>query len=159
MRKSALRRQSRMRRGCGGMLRHSMSRQGGTAGGAHRCQWPYSGYKEIQAPRERCAILDQEGLRELLNSGPWTTVHAAKEKPGIGVQDREVRGSVGRYVLRETSAPYKAVLGLENDGFSLQNGYLWEDTAEIPSTWLGPTSAAGPICGIIGLVSVPIMSC
>ena len=33
----------------------------------HPSVWPFSGYSEIQAPRERYAILDYEGLRELLN--------------------------------------------------------------------------------------------
>jgi putative transposase len=67
-----------------------------------------------------------------VGSAPF--VHAAKEKLGIRVQGREVLGSDGSYVLRETSAPYKAVLGQENDGLRRQNGYLWEDTAEIPAT-------------------------
>jgi len=33
----------------------------------HPSEWPFSGYNEIQAPRERYAILDYEGLQELLN--------------------------------------------------------------------------------------------
>jgi putative transposase len=33
----------------------------------HPSEWPFNGYHEIQAPRERCALLDHEGLKELLN--------------------------------------------------------------------------------------------
>ena len=33
----------------------------------HPSEWPFSGYSEIQAQRERYAIFDNEGLRELLN--------------------------------------------------------------------------------------------
>ncbi len=33
----------------------------------HPSEWPFSGYNEIQAPRERYALLDLEGLRELLD--------------------------------------------------------------------------------------------
>jgi len=33
----------------------------------HPSQWAFSGYNEIQAPRERYALLDYGGLRELLN--------------------------------------------------------------------------------------------
>lgn len=33
----------------------------------HPSEWPFSGYSEIQTPRERYAILDYEGLQELLN--------------------------------------------------------------------------------------------
>jgi putative transposase len=33
----------------------------------HPSEWPFTGYSEIQAPRERYAILDYEGLQELLN--------------------------------------------------------------------------------------------
>ena len=35
----------------------------------HPSEWPFSGYNEIQAPRERYALIDYEGLRELLNFG------------------------------------------------------------------------------------------
>jgi putative transposase len=33
----------------------------------HPSEWAFSGYKEIQAPRERYALIDYEGLRDLLN--------------------------------------------------------------------------------------------
>jgi putative transposase len=34
---------------------------------AHPSEWPFSGYHEIQQPHERYALLDYQGLRELLN--------------------------------------------------------------------------------------------
>jgi REP element-mobilizing transposase RayT len=33
----------------------------------HPSEWPFTGYNEIQAPRERYALVDYEGLRALLN--------------------------------------------------------------------------------------------
>jgi hypothetical protein len=33
----------------------------------HPSKWPFSGYNEIQKPRARYALVDYEGLRELLN--------------------------------------------------------------------------------------------
>ncbi len=33
----------------------------------HPLEWPFSGHNEIQAPRERYALIDYEGLRKLLN--------------------------------------------------------------------------------------------
>jgi REP element-mobilizing transposase RayT len=33
----------------------------------HPSEWPFSGYNEIQAPRERYALIDYEGLRSLLD--------------------------------------------------------------------------------------------
>jgi putative transposase len=33
----------------------------------HPSEWPFTGYNEIQAPRERYAVIDYEGLRNLLN--------------------------------------------------------------------------------------------
>jgi hypothetical protein len=33
----------------------------------HPLEWPFCGYTEIQAPRERYALIDYEGLRKLLN--------------------------------------------------------------------------------------------
>jgi putative transposase len=32
----------------------------------HPSKWPFSGYNEIKAPRERYALIDYEGLRNLL---------------------------------------------------------------------------------------------
>ena len=33
----------------------------------HPSEWPFSGYNEIQRPRERYTLIDYQGLRELLN--------------------------------------------------------------------------------------------
>jgi REP-associated tyrosine transposase len=33
----------------------------------HPSEWVFSGYNEVQAPRQRYALIDYEGLRELLN--------------------------------------------------------------------------------------------
>ena len=33
----------------------------------HPSEWPFGGYNEIQRPRERYALIDYQGLRELLN--------------------------------------------------------------------------------------------
>jgi hypothetical protein len=33
----------------------------------HPCEWGFSGYNEIQNPRERYALIDYEGLRKLLD--------------------------------------------------------------------------------------------
>jgi len=129
----------------------------------HPSEWPFSGYHEILAPRERYAILDHERLKELLNfrsvidladayrgwtedavvkgghcrDRKWTEsvavgsesfVTATRERLGIKGKGREVNGADGSYELRESPAPYKAILGHENDGLRLQNLYFWNDT-------------------------------
>jgi putative transposase len=33
----------------------------------HPSEWPFSGYNEILQPRERYALVDYEGLRELFS--------------------------------------------------------------------------------------------
>jgi len=33
----------------------------------HPSEWPFCGYNEIQAPRERYALIDYKGLKDLLN--------------------------------------------------------------------------------------------
>ena len=33
----------------------------------HPIDWPYGGYAEIQSPRQRYALIDYEGLKEVLN--------------------------------------------------------------------------------------------
>ena len=33
----------------------------------HPSDWPFSGYNQIQGPRERYSLVDYEGLRKLLN--------------------------------------------------------------------------------------------
>jgi len=132
----------------------------------HPLAWPFGGYNEIQAPRERYALIDYEGLRELLNfkamndlaeayrewveeslsdgehsrEGRWTEsvavgseqfVAMTKEKLGFKGKGREGVGGEGSYELRESPAPYKAILGHENGGLRLQNEYFWND-----NTWI-----------------------
>ena len=43
----------------------------------HPSEWPYSGYNEIQEPPKRYAIIDQEGLKELLNFQSMNDLAAA----------------------------------------------------------------------------------
>jgi hypothetical protein len=128
----------------------------------HPSEWPFSGYNEIQAPRERYALIDYEGLRSLLDfksmydlaeayrrwiedslregnhyrDWKWTEsvavgteafVGATKEKLGFKAKGREVIGGEGSYELRESPAPYKAILGPENGGLRHQNTYFWDE--------------------------------
>jgi REP element-mobilizing transposase RayT len=129
----------------------------------HPSEWPYSGYHEIMDPPQRYAIIDLEGLQELLRfrcgedlaaayrgwieeavnkrahsrEAKWTEsiavgserfVNATKEKLGTRGQGQEVVGADGSYELRESSAPYRAILGHENDDLRHQNGYFWNKT-------------------------------
>jgi len=73
----------------------------------------------------------------LRREGKWTEsiavgseafVVATQAQLGIKGRSREVIGSDGSYELRESPAPYMAILGHENDGLRLQNGYYWNDS-------------------------------
>ena len=132
----------------------------------HPSEWGFSGYNEIQKPRERYALIDYEGLKDLLGfkgmddlaagyrgwveeslrelgryrDGKWTEsvavgneafVMMMKEKLGNKAKGREVVGGDGRYVLRESPAPYDGILGHENATLRLQNEYFWEDIDRI----------------------------
>jgi putative transposase len=44
---------------------------------AHPSEWAFGGYNEIQAPRERYALIDYEGLRDLLNFRSMNDLAAA----------------------------------------------------------------------------------
>jgi putative transposase len=108
----------------------------------HPSEWPFSGYNEIQRPRERYAMVDYEGLRKLLNfkempdlAGKWSEsiamgsesfVMMTKEKLGIKAKGREVVGEDGSYALRESPAPYNSILGHENDVLRPENAYFWD---------------------------------
>ncbi len=59
----------------------------------HPSEWPFSGYNEIQAPRERYALLDYEGLKELLNVKAMDDLAAAYRG---WIEDALVRGDRGR---------------------------------------------------------------
>lgn len=128
----------------------------------HPSEWSFAGYNEIQAPRQRYALIDYEGLKELLNfgamdeladayrgwvdealskgehfrDGKWTEtvavgserfVTTTKEKLGVKGKGRQVLGGDGSYELRESPAPYKAILGHENDSLRPHNAYSWDD--------------------------------
>lgn len=129
----------------------------------HPSEWPFSGYNEIQAPRERYGLIDHEGLRNLLDfrsmydlaegyrgwveetlkegshfrDERWTEsvavgsekfVTATKEKLGFKAKGREVVGGDGSYMLQESPASYKGILGHENAVLRPENTYFWDDT-------------------------------
>jgi len=50
-------------------------------------------------------------------------VTTTKEKLGVKWKGREVIGGDGSYELRESTAPYKGILGHENGSLRLQNAY------------------------------------
>lgn len=50
-----------------------------------------------------------------------------KEKLGVKGKGREVLGGDGSYELRESRAPYRAILGHENDSLRPQNAYFGDD--------------------------------
>jgi putative transposase len=60
--------------------------------------------------------------------GSESFVKATKEKLGFKAKAREVIGGDGSYQLKESPAPYKANLLLENEHLRLQNEYFWEDS-------------------------------
>jgi len=60
--------------------------------------------------------------------GSEAYVAAAQAKLGIKGRGREVVGSDGSYELRESLSPSMSILGHENDGLRLQNGYFWNDS-------------------------------
>ncbi len=42
---------------------------------------------------------------------------------------REVIGADGSYELRESPAPYRRILGHENEGLRRENSYFWDDSS------------------------------
>jgi hypothetical protein len=119
----------------------------------------FGGYNEIQAPRARYAVLDYERLQDVLHfrsmdelatahrtwveealEGKWTEsiavgnetfVKTTKEKLGGKALGREVIEAGDSYALRESPAPYQAILPQENCETRPENGYYWNDIAEI----------------------------
>ena len=68
---------------------------------------------------------------EHFRDGKWTEsvavgsesfVTTTKEKLGVKGKGREVIGTNGSYELRETTAPYKGILGHENGTLRIQKG-------------------------------------
>jgi putative transposase len=129
---------------------------------SHPSEWCFSGYNEIQVPRERYALIDYAALKGLLGfntmgelavayrgwvdesvgrkenfrESMWTEsvavgsrsfVDTTREKLGIKVRGREVIEKNGSYELRESPAPYRAILGDENNSIRLQNAYFLND--------------------------------
>lgn len=59
----------------------------------HPIEWPFSGYTEIQAPRERYALLDYEGLREVLN---FKTMDDLADAYRGWIEDAVIKGDLRR---------------------------------------------------------------
>jgi REP element-mobilizing transposase RayT len=62
-----------------------------------------------------------------VGSAPFVT--ATKDKLGVKGKGREVIGADGSYELRESPAPYRGILGYENEGLRLENTYFWDDNS------------------------------
>jgi putative transposase len=61
----------------------------------HPSEWPFSGYREIQAPRKRYAIIDHKGLIELLNvkdKGDLATAYRGWVEEAVTKGDRHRDG-------------------------------------------------------------------
>jgi putative transposase len=56
----------------------------------HPQEWPYGGYAEIQSPRQRYALLDYEGLKEILN---FKTIEELAEAYRGWVDDTLIKGN------------------------------------------------------------------
>jgi putative transposase len=80
----------------------------------------------------------EEALRDgtKLRESKWTEsvavgsevfVTATKEKLGFNARGREVIGADGSYELKLSPAPYKDILGHENDVLRPENTYFWDD--------------------------------
>jgi len=63
---------------------------------------------------------------ESIAVGSESFVMTTKEKLGIRAKARKVIGEDGSYVLRESPAPYKSILGHENDALRPDNAYFWD---------------------------------
>jgi putative transposase len=89
---------------------------------AHVCRgW----VEDAVAKGSRCR---ERKWTESVAVGSESFVTATKEKLGIAGKGREVTGADGNYELRESPAPYRTILGHENDGLRLQNAYFWNDS-------------------------------
>jgi putative transposase len=63
---------------------------------------------------------------ESIAVGSAAFVTATKDKLGVKGIGREVIGGDGSYELRESPAPYRGILGHENERLRLENTYFWE---------------------------------
>lgn len=64
-------------------------------------------------------------------------MNATKKKHGIAGKGCAVIGADGSYELRESPAPYKTILGRENDDVRLQNVSFCNETP-VSADYLGP---------------------
>lgn len=59
----------------------------------HPIEWPYGGYVEIQSPRRRYALIDYEGLKEILN---FKTIDELAEAHRGWVEEAVIKGDLQR---------------------------------------------------------------
>ena len=65
--------------------------------------------------------------KESVEVGSASFMIATKDKLGVKGKGRKVIRADGSYELRESPAPYKGILGHENEGLRLENTYFWDD--------------------------------
>jgi putative transposase len=85
----------------------------------------YQGWTEESVGRKK-SFRDSKWT-ESVAVGSESFVTTTREELGIKGNARKVIGKDGRYELRESTEPYKAILGHENECLRLQNAYLWNN--------------------------------
>jgi putative transposase len=82
----------------------------------------------VEKSLEEEILSRDEKWTESVAVGSEKFVKATKEMLGFKAKGLEVIGGDGSYQLKESPAPYKGNLGLENESLRLQNEYFWEDS-------------------------------
>ena len=82
----------------------------------------------VEKSLEEGILYRDQKWTESVAVGSERFVKATKEKLGFKAKGREVIGADGSYQLKESPAPYKGNLALENEPLRLQNGYFWKDS-------------------------------
>jgi hypothetical protein len=88
----------------------------------HPSEWPFSGYNEIQNPRERYALIDHENLMELLGIGRMEELKESyrgwvEESLGVQGRGRQPRWTESIAVGSEEFVEHtKAALGIKAIG-------------------------------------------
>jgi len=72
----------------------------------------------------------QEEWTSSIAVGSRSFVEHVKALLGFRAKGRDVIGGSEGYQLRERSAPYKALFGVENDDIGLENTYCWGVNSE-----------------------------
>jgi len=93
----------------------------------HPDQWAHGGYREIQAPRRKCILIDYDRLKKLCGFDDFESFQAAQKQLKALAIGRRIVPTTDGWELREEASSYNPFSEGQKVDIDHENTYSWEE--------------------------------